>query len=269
MLEVNGLTVCYGAVQAVQAVDAVDLAVAAGEIVALMGPNGAGKSSILNTVAGLVRPTTGAVRLRGQDVTRRLAADRVGAGMALVIEGRGVFSDMTVRENRELGAYVRALRGRERDAAIDGIVDLFPRLGERIGQDAATLSGGEQQMLVIGRALMSRPTLLLLDEPSLGLAPKVVDEIASALRRLVAEQGIGVLVSEQNAALGLDLADRGYVMHNGHVQVEGQCVELRGGPDLMALYMGAADGSSGERACSGVDARSDHGENPSARVRSG
>ena len=235
MLEVVELSVRYGVVAAVERVS---LQANVGEIVALMGPNGAGKSSVLNALAGLVRPASGAVRVRGRDMAGIHAAARVRHGLALVIEGRGVFGDMTVRENLELGAYVCAAGQRAREESIHRVVEMFPRLGERMAQDAGSLSGGEQQMLVIGRALMNSPKLLLLDEPSLGLAPKVVDEIATALRRLVAEHETCVLVAEQNAAMSLDLADRGYVLHNGSIQAEGACSVLRHEHDLMALYMG-------------------------------
>ncbi len=236
MLEVRDLAVRHGAVQAVQSLS---LQVAAGEIVVLMGPNGAGKSSVMNTLAGLVQPIGGRVSLRGRDITGLAAAARVYEGVALVIEGRGVFADLTVQENLELGGYATARR-RSRAAraqALQQVVELFPRLGERMGQEAGTLSGGEQQMLVIGRALMSEPALLLLDEPSLGLAPTVVEEIAAALRRLARERNIAVLVAEQNAALGLELADRGYVLHGGRVVVHDRCSALRAQHDLLALYM--------------------------------
>ncbi len=237
MLEVRGLQVRYGAVLAV---DALDLQVDGGEIVVLIGANGAGKSSVLNTIAGLVRPAAGEVLLGGVSITARHPADRVRDGLALVIEGRGVFADMTVRENLELGAYgKRALRGaRMRADGIERIVALFPKLGQRMDQVAGSLSGGEQQMLVIGRALMSNPRLLLLDEPSLGLAPRIVEEISQTLRRLASEGGVAILVAEQNAVLGLDLAQRGYVLHNGKLALEGACSKLRDDKDLVRLYLG-------------------------------
>src|SRR5690606_38682400 len=180
MLEVRGLRVRY---DAVLAVEALDLRVDRGEIVVLIGANGAGKSSVLNAIAGLVRPAAGAVVLDGTELTARHPADRVRDGLALVIEGRGVFADLSVRENLELGAYGKpALRGAHvRAREIDRVMSLFPRLGQRMDQAVGSLSGVEQQMLVIGRALMSNPRLLLLDELSLGLAPRVVEEIASAL----------------------------------------------------------------------------------------
>lgn len=166
----------------------------------------------------------------------------VGGGLALVVEGRGVFSDMTVRENLELGTYAkRALRqSAARQAAIERVLEMFPRLGERLGQLAGSLSGGEQQMLVIGRALMSSPSLLLLDEPSLGLAPRIVDEISKTLRRLAEKGEMAILVAEQNAALGLDLASRGYVLRNGRLALAGERSALRAENNLVRLYLGGA-----------------------------
>lgn len=239
MLEVRGLRVRYGAVVAV---DNLALRVDEGEIAVLIGANGAGKSSVLNAIAGLVRPDAGEVSLDGIPITARHPADRVREGLALVIEGRGVFADMSVRENLELGAYGKpSLRGAQaRSREIERIVALFPKLGQRMHQVSGSLSGGEQQMLVIGRALMSNPRLLLLDEPSLGLAPRIVEEISQALRRLAHEAGVAILVAEQNAVLGLDLAQRGYVLHNGRLALEGACDALRGDKDLVRLYLGGA-----------------------------
>jgi len=204
MLEVSSLGVSYGAARAVHSLD---LTVGPGEIVVLVGPNGAGKSSAVNAIAGLLQPQAGAVVLDGKNLTRSSAAARVREGIALVVEGRGVFAGMTVAENLELGGYARggARRAHGGTYSLPRVIAMFPRLGERMSQDAGTLSGGEQQMLVIGRALMSAPRLLLLDEPSLGLAPTVVAEIAKVIKSLACEHGIGVLVCEQNAVLGLDL----------------------------------------------------------------
>lgn len=239
MLDAVGLEVRYGAVQAVIGLD---LTITAGEIVVLVGANGSGKSSVLNALAGLVPLSSGVVRLFGADITRIAAPDRVRQGLALVIEGRGVFADLTVRENLELGTYAKAQwrRPTARRAGIDHIVGLFPRLGERMGQMAGTLSGGEQQMLAIGRALMSRPSLLLLDEPSLGLAPRIVEEISATLKRLAREDNVAVLVAEQNAVVGLNLADRGYVLNNGRVALHRPCADLRHDPNLVQLYLGGA-----------------------------
>jgi branched-chain amino acid transport system ATP-binding protein len=237
MLEVRGLQVRYGSVLAV---DDVDINVDAGEIVVLIGANGAGKSSAVNAIAGLVPSAKGEISFAGKDVSRLDAADRVRQGLALVIEGRGVFSEMTVRENIELGAYSKqGLRGSLLQSAIDKAVAMFPRLGDRFDQIAGTLSGGEQQMLAIARALMSSPRLLVLDEPSLGLAPRIVDEIAERLVQLARESGVTVLVAEQNAVLGLDIADRCYVLQQGRVVLDGIPSELRSNSDLVRLYLGS------------------------------
>jgi len=239
MLEVAGLSVSYGAARAVHSLD---LTVGQGEIVVLVGPNGAGKSSVVNAIAGLLKPQAGTVVLNGTDLTRSSPAARVREGVALVIEGRGVFAGMTVAENLELGGYSRgrARRSGGGPYSLPRVVAMFPRLGERMSQDAGSLSGGEQQMLVIGRALMSAPRLLLLDEPSLGLAPSVVAEIAKVVKILAREHGIGVLVCEQNAVLGLDLANRGYVLQNGNVVAEGSCSDLREEHDMLSLYLGGS-----------------------------
>jgi branched-chain amino acid transport system ATP-binding protein len=235
MLDVRGLQVRYGAIRAVENVD---LHVDAGEIVVLIGANGAGKSSVVNAIAGLVQPADGDIRLAGEDVRPLDAASRVRRGLALVIEGRGIFSEMTVRENIELGAFAKpGLRGASLHSAIDGVFAIFPRLGERSRQLAGTLSGGEQQMLAIGRALMSSPRLLVLDEPSLGLAPRIVDEIAERLVKLAHESGVTVLIAEQNAALGLNISDRAYVLQRGRVVLQGLASELQSDADLMRVYL--------------------------------
>lgn len=235
MLNVKELEVRYGSVLAV---DGVDLHVAEGEIVVLIGANGAGKSSVVNAIAGLVRPVEGEIRFNGEDVRRLDAAERVRRGLALVLEGRGVFSEMTVRENIELGGFPKSgLRGPALQSAIDATISMFPRLRERFEQVAGTLSGGEQQMLAIARALMSSPRLLVLDEPSLGLAPRIVDEIAERLIRLARDSGVTILVAEQNAALGLNIADRAYVLQRGRSVFRGQASNLRGNTDLVRLYL--------------------------------
>lgn len=235
MLDVRGLQVRYGAILAVENLD---LHVDAGEIVVLIGANGAGKSSAVNAIAGLVQPADGDISFAGEDVGRLDAAERVRRGLALVIEGRGIFSEMTVRENIELGAFAKPdLRGASLQVAIDGIVAIFPRLGDRFHQVAGTLSGGEQQMVAIGRALMSSPRLLVLDEPSLGLAPRIVDEIAERLVQLARQFGVTVLIAEQNAALGLNISDRAYVLQRGQVVLQGSASELRSNNDLMRVYL--------------------------------
>jgi branched-chain amino acid transport system ATP-binding protein len=236
MLDVKGLQVRYGAVCAV---DNIDLHVNEGEIVVLIGANGAGKSSAVNAVAGLVRVTSGSIKFQDYDITSLDAAARAGRGLAVVIEGRGVFSELTVRENLELGAYAKpGLRKVALRKAVEEAFAMFPRLGERSSQIAGTLSGGEQQMLAIARALMSSPRLLVLDEPSLGLAPRIVDEIAERLMTLVSRLGVTVLVAEQNAALGLDIAHRGYVLQAGRVVLAGTAAELRATKDMVRLYLG-------------------------------
>jgi branched-chain amino acid transport system ATP-binding protein len=235
MLDVKGLEIRYGSVLAV---DNVDLHVAEGEIVVLIGANGAGKSSVVNTVAGLVRPVKGGITFDGEDIYRLDAAARVRKGLALVLEGRGVFSEMTVRENIELGAFPKpGLRGSSLRSAIDATVAMFPRLRERFEQIAGTLSGGEQQMLAIARSLMSSPRLLVLDEPSLGLAPRIVDEIAERLIQLARESKVTVLVAEQNAALGLNIADRAYILQRGRSVAQGLASSLRCDTDLVRLYL--------------------------------
>ena len=241
MLEVRGLGVRYGPTVAVEAAV---LRVDEGEIVALVGANGAGKSSLLKGIAGLERPAAGEIVFRGQDVTRQPPHARIKLGMAMVLEGRRVFGELTVRENLDLGAYLRRGRGeRERVAAdLDLVLRLFPRLAERRHQRAGTLSGGEQQMLAIGRAMMTAPRLLILDEPSLGLAPRVLEEIVAMLRQLHRERGLAILVAEQNAVLGLDMAQRGYVLHRGHVVLEGSAQYLTEQGSLIDLYLGSAVG---------------------------
>ncbi len=235
MLEVRGLQVRYGTILAVEHLD---LHVSAGEIVVLIGANGAGKSSAVNAIAGLVQPAKGDISFAGEDVCQLDAAERVRRGLALVIEGRGIFSEMTVRENIELGAFAKPeLRLSSLQSAVDHVVAMFPRLGDRFHQIAGTLSGGEQQMLAIGRALMSSPRLLVLDEPSLGLAPRIVDEIAERLVQLARKSGVTVLIAEQNAALGLNISDRAYVMQRGRVLLEGLASELRSNKDLMRMYL--------------------------------
>lgn len=236
-LGVRDLSVRYGGTEALVGAS---LVVAPREVVALIGANGAGKSSLLKAICGIVSCVGGTVRCGGVDVTGLPAHLRVRHGMALVPEGRGVFRDLTVAENLELGAFLRHTAPQRAAVANDlaRVLELFPRLRERSGLMAGSLSGGEQQMLSIGRALMTAPRLLVLDEPSLGLAPKVVDEIVAALRSLNTERGLAILVAEQNAALGLGIADRGYVLHNGRIVLEGCARDLVGKADLINVYLG-------------------------------
>jgi branched-chain amino acid transport system ATP-binding protein len=220
LLSVSDLSVHYGGIRAV---DRVCLTVEAGEAVAILGPNGAGKTTLLRALAGLERPAEGTVALAGSDVTGAGAERLVRAGIALVPEGRGVFADLSVRDNLVLGAYHR----RRRDVSLDGVHSLFPLLRERGRQRAGTLSGGEQQMLAIARALMARPRLLLLDEPTLGLAPLAVRQVVERLADLRA-QGTTILLVEQNTRAASAVATRGYVLRRGRIAAEGTTEELLG-----------------------------------------
>jgi branched-chain amino acid transport system ATP-binding protein len=236
MLELDRVGVGYGPIQAVSNAS---LAIETGQIVAIVGANGAGKTSLLNAIAGLLPPTSGEIRFEGADITRLPAYRRVGAGIALSPEGRQVFSDQTVRDNLELGAYSRRLSTAELHAATEEQYALFPPLRERRDQPSATLSGGEQQMLAIARALMGAPRLLLLDEPSLGLAPLIVKEIFAIIRNLRA-RGVTILLVEQMANLALGAADYAYVLENGRVALEGAGADLLRNPRIRAAYLGGA-----------------------------
>ncbi len=221
------------------ALDGVSITVADGETVVVLGANGAGKSSLLKSIAGLVRPAPGAaITLGDANLLGRPAHKFLEAGIALVPEGRGIFGDLTVAENLELGAYVRHARPHEaRQRAL--VLDLFPRLAERQSQVARTMSGGEQQMLAIGRALMSCPRLLMLDEPSLGLAPIVTSELFAALGR-IGQTGIALLVVEQNVKASLAIAHRGYLMEAGRITGSGTADALRGDAAVQQAFLGAA-----------------------------
>lgn len=237
MLEVENLSVAYGKHRAV---DAVTLNVAAGELVVILGANGAGKTTLLKAIAGIQPPAPGArISLTGQDLGLMRAHQIVEAGLALVPEGRGIFGDLTVRENLMLGAFARRARTGEADN-LQRVVTLFPRLAERMGQAARTMSGGEQQMVAIGRALMSAPDILLLDEPSLGLSPLMCGELFSALTR-VRQSGIGILLVEQNAKRSLAIADRGYLIENGHIVGAGSASALQDDPAVQRAYLGLAE----------------------------
>ena len=215
----------------------VSLRVEPGEIVSVIGPNAAGKTTTLRVIAGLKAPSAGAVRFDGVDISRLAPFERVRRGLVLVPEGRQIFPKFTVLDNLLMGAYQRADRGAlEPDLA--ACYELFPRLRERRTQLGGSLSGGEQQMLAIARGLMSKPKYLLLDEPSLGLAPIVVAEIARTVRALAA-RGLTILLVEQNAAMALDLANRAYVLESGHVSLEGKAAELRETDVVKRLYLGA------------------------------
>jgi branched-chain amino acid transport system ATP-binding protein len=237
LLEVRGLSARYGAVAALRDVS---LDVRAGEMVALIGANGAGKSTLLRTIAGLMPPAAGRVALEGRDVTGRPPEAILRAGIALVPERRRVFADLTVLDNLQLGGYALPRGGdfrRRLDAGVDDAYRLFPVLHRRRDQLAGTLSGGEQQMLAIGRALMSRPRLLLCDEPSLGLAPLIVQEMMRLLAAL-REAGTTILLVEQNARMALRAADRAYVLETGSVVLAGSAAELLDNDELKAAYLG-------------------------------
>ncbi len=231
MLALVGVEVRYGAIPALREVD---IEVRQGEIVALLGANGAGKTTTLRTISGLVRPSKGAVLLNGRRVDQVPAHQVVGLGIGHVPEGRRIFPRMSVLENLQIGAYHR--RG-VTQAELDHIFELFPILRERRNQEGGTLSGGEQQMLAIGRALMSKPQLLLLDEPSMGLAPLVVEAIFDIIER-IRDEGTTVLVVEQNAAQALQLADRGYVLENGSVVMADDAETLLGDERVRVAYLG-------------------------------
>jgi branched-chain amino acid transport system ATP-binding protein len=234
MLEVRGLRVAYGGIVAVKGID---LDVGAGELVCLIGANGAGKTTLLKALAALVRRAEGSVRLEGKDTAGLASHQLVRRGLALVPEGRGIFGRLTVRENLEMGAYHRDDAGIARD--LERVYALMPRLSERRGQTGGTLSGGEQQMLAIGRALMSRPRLLLLDEPSMGLAPAMVQKVFEIVRK-AAEDGVTILLVEQNAKLALELARRAYVMESGRITLSGDAQALRVDPRVREAYLGEA-----------------------------
>jgi len=233
VLELRDVDVSYGRVQALRGVS---LTVGEGEIVALIGSNGAGKTTTLRTISGLVRPSTGEVLLRGQPIQGMGAEAIARLGVGHAPEGRRLFSRMTVRENLDMGAYSRKDRAGIRDD-FERVFALFPRVKERSSQLAGSLSGGEQQMVAIGRALMARPTLLLLDEPSLGLAPIVVDSVFEVIRE-INQGGTTVLLIEQNALLALNTARRGYVLETGEVATQGPSQELLHSPDVQRAYLG-------------------------------
>lgn len=235
LLRVEAVSVRYGAVTALAGVD---LEIGNDEIVAVVGPNGAGKSSLMGVIAGIVAPVAGRVRFRGEDILGQPLERTVRRGIAFVPEGRHVLSGLTVQENLALGATVRADRAAAA-ADIDGFFALFPVLGERRDQPAGRLSGGEQQMLVIARALMSRPALLILDEPSLGLAPKITDRVYATIAE-VRGRGVSILVVEQNATRALKAADRTYVLNGGTVRLSGTREALAGHPQFEAAYFGFA-----------------------------
>ena len=232
MLEIRGLRGGYGAVEVLRGLS---MDVEAGEIVALLGSNGAGKSTLNNTVCGLQRAFAGSVHFEAREITRASATEIVAAGLIQVPEGRRVFPNLTVHENLQLGSY---RRGRERRPAnLARVLGIFPKLGERAGQKAGTLSGGEQQMLAIGRALMAEPRLLILDEPSLGLSPLLVEELFALIGRLNGD-GLSILLVEQNVGQSLEIAHRAYVMENGAIAFQGTPAALLSNAELTRAYLG-------------------------------
>jgi branched-chain amino acid transport system ATP-binding protein len=232
-LEARGLEVSYGGIRAVKGID---LTVKKGELVCLIGANGAGKTTTLKSLCGMLPPSRGEILYEGSTVTGRPSYELVRRGISLVPEGRGIFGRLTLEENLKIGAYVRRDHAAIR-ADMDRLYDLFPRLAERRTQQAGTLSGGEQQMLAIGRALMSRPRLLLLDEPSMGLAPMLVQKIFEIIRR-IAEEGMTLLLVEQNARLALEVSHRGYVMESGNIVLADSAHALLKDTKVQECYLG-------------------------------
>jgi len=233
LLEVNDLNVYYGAIHALQGVS---FSVEEGEIVSLIGANGAGKSTILRTISGLLRPRTGAIQFKGQDITFTPAEQIVRLGISQVPEGRKIFAPLTVKENLLMGAYTRN-DPQEIQNSMERVFTSFPRLKERINQLGGTLSGGEQQMLATGRGLMSLPTLLLMDEPSMGLSPILVEEIFRIIKE-INSQGTSILLVEQNALMALSVANRAYVLETGRIVLSGDAREVAENPQVKAAYLG-------------------------------
>ena len=233
MLEIKDLHVAYGGIQALRGVS---LTVPEGKIVTLIGANGAGKSTLMRTISGLVKAQSGSILWNGQELLGKPIDQIVSSGIAMSPEGRRVFADLTVLENLKIGAYLRKDKA-ETEKDLEWVYSLFPRLKERSWQSAGTLSGGEQQMLAVGRALMSKPKLLMLDEPSLGLAPIVVREIFDIIRT-VNQQGITVLLNEQNANMALKVADYAYVLETGNLTLSGTGAQLLANEQVKAAYLG-------------------------------
>jgi len=234
LLEVDNVHSYYGNIHALKGVS---LSIEKGEIVTLIGTNGAGKSTTLKTISGIVRPRQGCVRLNGNDLAQYTAHDIVYQGISQVPEGRGVFARLTVLENLELGAYIRD-DAKQIESDIERIFALFPRLKERYKQAAGTLSGGEQQMLAMGRAMMARPKVLLLDEPSMGLAPILVESIFETVQNINQEEGTTILLVEQNALMALQIADRGYVIQTGEIVLDDDAKALQKNEMVQKAYLG-------------------------------
>jgi len=233
-LEIKDLRVHYGKIEAIKGVSVV---VNQGEIVTLIGANGAGKTTILKTISGLRPVSSGSITLDGEDINKIPAHKRVDLGISQVPEGRGIFPGMTVLENLEMGKFIRKDRKSEMDEDLDRIYTLFPRLKERVSQAGGTLSGGEQQMLAMGRALMARPKVLLLDEPSMGLAPQMIANIFRIITE-INKQGVTILLVEQNAQQALQRADRAYILETGNVTKEAKAADLLNDPAVREAYLG-------------------------------
>jgi branched-chain amino acid transport system ATP-binding protein len=234
LLEIKDLKVSYGKIEAIKGIS---LNVRQGEIVTLVGANGAGKTTLLKTISGILKPSNGLISFEGKDIQSIAPHNRVLAGLCQAPEGRGIFPGMTVLENLEMGKYSRPEWKKELQKDLDRVYTLFPRLKERQGQAGGTLSGGEQQMLSIGRALMSRPRLLLLDEPSMGLAPMFIQQIFKIIRE-IQTQGVSILLVEQNAAQALSCANRAYIMETGNIVKEGSGKELLNDEAIKKAYLG-------------------------------
>ncbi len=232
MLEIRNLRAGYGQVEILRGVD---LDVGAGEIVAVLGSNGVGKSTLNNNISALYKPFGGSIRFQGEDITQLSSSDVVKRGLIHVPEGRRIFPNLSVLENLELGSLVRGKERRSQN--LERVVGIFPRLKERFGQLAGTLSGGEQQMLAIGRGLMSEPVLMIMDEPSLGLSPLLVEQMFDLIRR-INQEGLAILLMEQNAVQTLAIAHRAYIIENGVIAMQGKADELARDPELRRNYLG-------------------------------
>jgi branched-chain amino acid transport system ATP-binding protein len=234
LLEIDNLNVSYGKIKAIKGIS---LKVGSGEIVTLVGANGAGKTTLLKTISGILQPSSGTINYQGKPLSDIKPFERVVEGICQAPEGRGIFPGMTVLENLEMGKFSRVAAKSENEQDLNMVFELFPRLKERVSQFGGTLSGGEQQMLAIGRALMSRPRLLLLDEPSMGLAPKFIAQIFEIIQE-IKKQEVTILLVEQNAAKALSIADRAYVLETGLITMEGTGRELLDDPAVRKAYLG-------------------------------